>query len=121
MDDECLPLFVYGTLRRGQPNHHLLFGRYERGVTARLPDYALVAPLMVDHSPGGFVPGELFHLRPGSYAATMAACDELEGVTPRQSRYTVYERRRVRVLANVGVVEAWAYVRPESAYCFTSD
>lgn len=109
---EQLPLFAFGTLRRGEPNHHFLAGRYERVLAASLPDYAIVAPLMIDRSPGGRVPGELFFLRPGCFAETLAGCDELEGVTPRLSRYEAYERRRVRVQTDLSTYEAWAYVRP---------
>jgi gamma-glutamylcyclotransferase (GGCT)/AIG2-like uncharacterized protein YtfP len=115
---EVLPLFAFGTLRRGEPNHHYLAGRYERVLAARLPDYAIIAPLMIDRSPGSSVSGELFFLRPGSYAATMADCDELEGITPRLSRYAAYERRRVTVLTAHGSCAAWAYVRPSAAYRF---
>jgi gamma-glutamylcyclotransferase (GGCT)/AIG2-like uncharacterized protein YtfP len=118
--DETLPLFAFGTLRRGEANHHYLAGRYERVLAARLQDYAVVGPLMIDRSPGSSVPGELFFLRPGSHAATMADCDELEGVTPRMSRYASYERRRVTVLTDHGEVIAWAYVRPEASYRFAS-
>jgi len=115
---EMLPLFAFGTLRRGEVNHHYLAGRYERVLTARLPDYANVGPLMIDRSPGSSVAGELFFLRVGTYAATMADCDELEGITPRMSRYASYERRRVRVLTHQGAFDAWAYVRPTAAYRF---
>ena len=120
MQQEQLPLFAFGTLRRGEENHHYLAGRYERVLPARLPDFALVAPLMIDRSPGGSVPGELFFLRPGSYDATLADCDELEGITPRSSRYAIYERLRVRVLTDLGPHDAWAYVRPQQPYRFAS-
>ncbi|MBA3314063.1 MAG: gamma-glutamylcyclotransferase [Planctomycetota bacterium] len=118
--DDHLPLFAFGTLRRGHVNHHYLAGRYERVIAARLPDYAVVAPLMIDRSHGGSVPGELFFLRPGVYEAAMADCDELEGVTPRLSRYATYQRRRVTVLTDQGSFEAWAYVRPTTHYRFVT-
>lgn len=116
--DVVLPLFTFGTLRRGEANHHYLAGRYERVLVARLPDYAVVSPLMIDRSPGSCVPGELFFLCPGSYTAAMADCDELEGIRPRMSRYAIYERRRVTVLTDHGPMDAWAYVRPEKNYHF---
>lgn len=120
-NDDPLPLFAFGTLRRGHENHHYLAGRFERVLAARLPDYAIVAPLMIDRCPGGSVPGELFFLRPGVYERVMADCDELEGVTPRQSRYAVYDRRRVDVLTDQGTFAAWAYVRPASDYRFSNE
>ncbi|MGC1276269.1 MAG: gamma-glutamylcyclotransferase family protein [Planctomycetaceae bacterium] len=106
MTTDRLPLFAFGTLRRGEPNHHYLAGRYDRVLFARLPDFATVGPLMIDRSPGASVPGEIFFPLPGCYDAVLADCDELEGVTPRQSRYAVYERRRVRVLTAIGEFEA---------------
>ena len=114
MEIERLPLFAFGTLRRGEANHRYLAGRYERVLSARLPDYSPVGPLMIDRSPGGLVSGELFFLRPGVYEAALADCDELEGVAPRNLRHAIYERRRVRVLTDAGEHEAWAYVRPSS-------
>lgn len=83
MSREPLPLFVFGTLRRGECNHHYLAGRYARVLAARLFDYTLVAPLMIDRSPGASVAGELFFPLPGCYDAVLQNCDELEGVTPR--------------------------------------
>jgi gamma-glutamylcyclotransferase (GGCT)/AIG2-like uncharacterized protein YtfP len=109
-----LPLFAFGTLRRGEVNHHYLAGRYERVLPARLPDYALVAPLMIDRSPGSLIAGELFFLHPEVYEAVLADCDTLEGIVPgSSSRYALYERRCVRVLTDSGEFDAWAYVRPE--------
>jgi gamma-glutamylcyclotransferase (GGCT)/AIG2-like uncharacterized protein YtfP len=121
MQSDRLPLFAFGTLRRGEENHHYIAGRYERVVIARLPGYAVVGPLMIDRSAGGTVTGELFFLRPGAYEAAMAGCDELEGVAPGQTRYTLYERKRVRVLTDVGPHDAWAYVRPTSEYRFAAE
>lgn len=118
MTTDRLPLFAFGTLRRGEPNHHYLAGRYGRALAARLPDYAIVGALMIDDSPGAIVPGELFFPLPGCYDAVLADCDALEGVTPRQSRYAVYERRRVRVLTAIGAFDAWAYTKPASVYRF---
>ena len=113
-DGERLPLFAFGTLRRGEENHHLLAGRFERVLPARLPGYAVVGPLMIDRADGGTVPGELFFLRPDAYAAVMADCDELEEVASPPTPTDPYERRRVRVLTALGEHDAWAYVRPET-------
>lgn len=112
MHSDRLPLFTFGTLRLGHENHHYLAGRYERLVPARLPGYAIVAPLMMDRSEPDSVPGELFFLRPGTYDAAIADCDDLEGIPPGHTRGTCYERRRVCVLTDAGPHDAWAYVRP---------
>lgn len=116
--NEQFPLFAFGTLRRGEVNHHFLAGQYERVFEARLPGYAIVSPLMIDCSTGSSVSGELFFLRSGTYEKTLAGCDELEGVTPRLSRYAEYQRKKVRVLTNIGPFDAWAYVKPERGYRF---
>lgn len=121
MSREPLPLFVFGTLRRGECNHHYLAGRYARVLAARLFDYTLVAPLMIDRSPGASVAGELFFPLPGCYDAVLQNCDELEGVTPRLSRYAVYDRRQVRVSTGPGTFDAWAYVKPEQPYRFARE
>lgn len=121
MTTDRLPLFAFGTLRRGEPNHGYLAGRFERVVAARLPGYAVVAPLMIDRSESGSVPGELFFLRHGGYDATMRDCDELEGIEPGQTKYAIYERRRVTVLTDVGRFDAWAYVRPGASYRFAAE
>lgn len=120
MSEPQLPLFAFGTLRRGEVNHFYLAGKFERALPARLPDYAAVGPLMIDRSVGGSVSGELFFLRPGAYEATITDCDELEGISPGQTKYAVYERRRVRVLTDVGPFDAWAYVRPAAGYRFAA-
>jgi len=121
METDRLPLFAFGTLRLDRENHHYLAGRYDRVVPARLPGYAVVAPLMIDRSGDGAVQGELFFLRPGSYDAAIVDCDELEGISPNQTRYAIYERRRVRVLTDTGPHDAWAYVRPSSEYRFAAE
>lgn len=118
MIEPRLPLFAFGTLRRGEVNHHFLAGRYERVLAARLGDYGVVGSLMIDRSPGATVAGELFFPLPACYDAVLADCDELEGVRPRQSRYAAYERRQVRVMTALGACDAWAYVKPEQPYRF---
>lgn len=110
---ERLPLFVFGTLRRNQPNHHYLHQRYERCLPATLKEYALVAPLMIARQSGGQVTGELFFLTPGIYDATLAGCDELEEIPVGQLVGHEYERRRVVVETEAGQFEAWAYVQPD--------
>ena len=112
--DDRLPLFAFGTLRRGRVNHHCLDGRYARMVPARLPDYTNVSFLMVDKAPGSSVGGELFFLRPEVYTTTVAMCDRLEDIPPGTTRGVYYERRRVRVQTAEGDFDAWAYVRPEA-------
>ena len=112
---EQLPLFVFGTLRRGKSNHHYLQLRYDRALHARLPDYAIVESLMIDRVPGKSVTGELFFLTAARYQETLDGCDDLEGIAPGSLRGEWYERRRVTVEADHRQWTAWAYVRPEAS------
>jgi len=65
-----LPLFVFGTLRRGHRNHHYLAGRYVSVVPALLPGYQRLHELMIVRASGGVVDGELFELTPEIYDTT---------------------------------------------------
>lgn len=110
-----LPLFVFGTLRRGHVNHHYLDGHYIRVITAILPGYTRIAPLMIAPSANQVVDGELFFLKPDEYDATMAGCDELEELSPGQLVGPEYQRKLVTVTTDEGSFEAWAYVQAESS------
>jgi gamma-glutamylcyclotransferase (GGCT)/AIG2-like uncharacterized protein YtfP len=107
-----LPLFVFGTLRRGHVNHHYLDGFYDRVIPAWLDGYQRIHELMIDECPSGVVDGELFHLTPTIYDQTMAGCDELEEIPTGQLVGHEYERKRVKVRTREGTIDAWAYVQP---------
>lgn len=109
-----LPLFVFGTLRRGHVNHHYLDGKYTQVIPALLHNYHRLHELMIAPAPGLSVDGELFSLTLEIYDSTLAGCDELEEIPPGQMKGDLYERRVVLVETNAGVVPAWAYVQPES-------
>lgn len=111
---KTLPLFVFGTLRRGQCNHHFLAGGYERVLPARLPGFERVAPLMIARKAGAAVDGELFFLRPETYGDVMRRCDWLEGIEPGESAGPEYRRLMVTVETDEGTISAWAYVHPET-------
>ena len=111
---DCLPLFVFGTLRRGQRNHHLLDGRYERVLPARLRGFAKIELLMIARENGACVEGELYFLRRDLYAETMCDCDHLEGIRPGNEVGPEYRRLRVTVETAEGNISAWAYVHPRT-------
>ncbi len=111
MTDQQIPLFVYGTLRRGEENHHYLDGHYLRVLPAELTGYARIAPIMIAPRSGESVVGELYMLKPDEYAATMAGCDELEELHPGQMTGRDYQRKQVTIATAEGTVEAWAYVQ----------
>lgn len=113
-----LPLFVFGTLRRGEANHHYLAGNYERWLAATLADFRRTT---TDHgfpgivpSPGDQVAGELFFIRPEHFAETLKRCDILEDIIPGQLIGPYYQRAQVVVETAQGNVTAWAYVDPQA-------
>ncbi|MFM7264554.1 MAG: gamma-glutamylcyclotransferase [Cyanobium sp.] len=103
---EEIPVFVYGTLRRGQSNHHLLagarWGGEQRLEGARLHNLGPFPMAIVSaHTRADVVQGELWWVD----AATLALLDRLEGV-PR-----LYERRRLALASGPW---AWVYLgRPQ--------
>jgi gamma-glutamylcyclotransferase (GGCT)/AIG2-like uncharacterized protein YtfP len=113
MSEPRLPLFVFGTLRRGHVNHGYLKGQYQRMVPAVLSGYHRIEPLMIAPQPGSSVDGELYFLRDDTYDATLAGCDDLEGIPPGQLRGLEYQRKQVQVTTAEGTFWAWAYVQPE--------
>lgn len=110
-----LPLFVFGTLRQGQRNHHLLAHRYVRMRPARLHGFARTEPLMIRSRPEGSVAGELYFIRPDAYEATLRDCDALEGIPPGRTVGLDYCRWRVTVETPEGPADAWAYVHASAA------
>lgn len=113
---EHLPLFVFGTLRRGQCNHHLLAGRYERMLPAGLRGFAKIELLMIAREDGESVDGELYFLRRDLFEETMAACDRLEGIPRGRDAGPEYRRLRVTVETAEGERVAWAYVHPDTVH-----
>jgi gamma-glutamylcyclotransferase (GGCT)/AIG2-like uncharacterized protein YtfP len=113
MSDQ-LPLFVFGTLRRGHCNHHYLAGHFARVQPAWLDDFARLHELMIVQRPGSSVDGELFDLIPNEYVATLAGCDQLEEIPPGQLVGHEYRRKRVTVRTEAENVTAWAYVHPDT-------
>ena len=111
----ALPVFVYGTLRRGQGNYRLLSGRTAAEHPAVLPGHALHdagLPYVVPGSPTDQVVGELMVVDPGRYAEVLASLDRLEGFRPGcPSHYVrVAATARYRHGAEERAVEAWVYL-----------
>jgi gamma-glutamylcyclotransferase (GGCT)/AIG2-like uncharacterized protein YtfP len=114
-----LPLFVFGTLRRGESNHQCLAGRYDRWLPATLRNFKQTTAAhgfpQVAPSPGDQVTGELFFIRPADFAETMRRCDVLEDIPPGQLVGTYYQRAQVVVQTAEGDFAAWAYIDPQAA------
>lgn len=103
------PLFVFGTLRRGEWNHHYLAKRFDRVLPAVLPGFRRRGTLMIERGDGGEVAGELFFLVPEKYDETLRECDRLEGIPPGKLVGESYRRILVTVETADGPFEAWCY------------
>lgn len=88
-------VFVYGTLRRGEPNHHLLDARMLLRAGRTEPRFTLVSlgafPAMIDGGETAVV-GEVYDVD----AVTLAALDRLEGHPRFYRRRPIPPRRRRR-------------------------
>lgn len=99
-----MTLFVYGTLMRGEENHHLLAGAEPLGAARTAPRYRLADlgryPALVE---GGdiSVTGELWRVEP----ELLATLDELEG-------HPTYFRRTEVALADGTTAQAYVFDPP---------
>ncbi|MFQ5898557.1 MAG: gamma-glutamylcyclotransferase [Candidatus Methylomirabilia bacterium] len=102
-------LFVYGTLMRGLPLHHLIAGRadfVEAGTAGGgLLDLDGYPGAVQDH--GGLIRGEVYRF---SAPGLLAVLDREEGYDPAAEDRSLYLRRQTRVhLTGGGQVTAWIY------------
>ncbi|HEY2250471.1 MAG TPA: gamma-glutamylcyclotransferase family protein [Planctomycetaceae bacterium] len=116
---EFLPLFTFGTLRRGERNHHYLEGTYERWLPGTLRDYSrIVAPHgwpAIAPAIGSEVAGDLFFMRQQDFVETLGRCDILEELPPGELIGPHYQRAQVVVETAAGNFAAWAYVDPRGS------
>lgn len=111
---EYRPLFVFGTLRRGKINHHLLAGTYDKILPAKLVGFERFQPLMIRRKRGETVRGQVMFIRPDVYEETMRRCDLLEEIPPGQTAGWLYKRAVVKITTGAGPVNAWAYVQAQT-------
>jgi gamma-glutamylcyclotransferase (GGCT)/AIG2-like uncharacterized protein YtfP len=107
-------VFVYGTLRPGQPNWgRLLAGRTERVLAGRLPGVVLLDcghyPAAVERSGAGGASGEVVWIRPGVWRAVLAALDHLEGCEGTDPE-RLFDRVVRPVETASGPVDCWVYL-----------
>jgi gamma-glutamylcyclotransferase (GGCT)/AIG2-like uncharacterized protein YtfP len=112
-------LFVYGTLRPGQPNHERLLGdavAWHR--PALLPGHQLLVaglPFAADGADGGRVLGDLLALVPERHRSVLRALDRFEGFRPADPGSSLYVRERRRVVydgddGRTVTTMAWVYL-----------
>jgi gamma-glutamylcyclotransferase (GGCT)/AIG2-like uncharacterized protein YtfP len=113
-----IPFFVYGTLKRGEPNYaRHLAGRTIAETPASLEPAALYTagpyPFLVQTpglaAPGDVVYGSLITVRPAEYAAVLSDLDDLEGYRPG-AESNLYERIVISVQTTAGPQEAYVYI-----------
>jgi gamma-glutamylcyclotransferase (GGCT)/AIG2-like uncharacterized protein YtfP len=113
-----LPIFVYGTLKRGEPNYvRYLTGQTAGELAARLAGAALFTegpyPFLTQEPdlllPGDEVHGALISLRPAVYQLVMDDLDRLEGYVEGGSQ-NLYERVVREVVTGAGLQPAWVYI-----------
>lgn len=109
-----LPVFVYGTLRPGQPNwKRLLSGRTERVVAGRLSGAVLLDcghyPAAVERPGPGLVVGEVVWMKPVAWPMVLSALDDLEGYSAGDPD-RLYDRVVRPVETADGPVDCWVYV-----------
>lgn len=116
--NEYLPLFTFGTLRRGQENHRILAGTFDLWLPGTLRDYKRAQaahgfPAVIP-SPGESVSGELFFIRREAFDRTLLSCDILEDIPEGELTGRYYRRARVTIETDEGPFTAWAYLDPRS-------
>jgi gamma-glutamylcyclotransferase (GGCT)/AIG2-like uncharacterized protein YtfP len=113
-----LPFFVYGTLKRGEPNYaRYLAGHTIAEVPATLPAAALYTtgpyPFLVQTpdliKADDTAHGTLITIRPAEYATVVGQLDDLEGYRPG-AESNLYERIVITVQTASGPQEAYVYI-----------
>lgn len=107
-------MFVYGTLRPGQPNWgRLMAAATERVVAGSLAGMVLLDcghyPAAVERPGGGHIVGDVVWIRPDAWLATLAGLDYLEGYDPADSD-RLFDRVVRSVDTAVGPVDCWVYL-----------
>jgi gamma-glutamylcyclotransferase (GGCT)/AIG2-like uncharacterized protein YtfP len=99
-----IKVFVYGTLRKGESNHHIIEGCTYLGTTV-LKDYSMISmgfyPAAIPVS-GGRIVGEVYEV----CDLVMEDLDSLEGYNPRSPETSMYDRHIVKTEFG----ESWIYV-----------
>jgi gamma-glutamylcyclotransferase (GGCT)/AIG2-like uncharacterized protein YtfP len=113
-----LPLFVFGTLRRGEQNHQFLEAAFERVLPGILRNFRRAVtphgfPAIV-RCPLAEVEGELYFLRSETCAETLRLCDLLEDLPPGKLVGRYYRRMELEIETAEGPYRAWVYADPDT-------
>lgn len=118
-----LPFFVYGTLKRGEPNYvRYLTGQTAGEVSAYLERAALFTqgpyPFLTQAAdlltPDAKVYGNLITIRPAVYHLVLSDLDRLEGYIEGGTQ-NLYERVVLTVMSDTGPRPAWVYIAADHA------
>jgi gamma-glutamylcyclotransferase (GGCT)/AIG2-like uncharacterized protein YtfP len=109
-----LPLFLYGTLRKGQPAEGEISSdvvrRAPARARARLLDLKAPYPGAVFGPDEGWLEGEIVWLRPATFQKTLDRVDTYENVP------FLFRRIVVEVETEGKTVEAWAYTYTHASH-----
>ncbi len=123
-NEEFLPCFVYGTLKKKYHNHRLLDGNYEKYSEGHIKGYEIFSS-----SPDGqgipavrgslnkneIVHGELYFIDKDKYISTLKNLDRLESYNPLKKE-GFYERNKIKVITDDGTFDAWIYLCEEDYF-----
>jgi gamma-glutamylcyclotransferase (GGCT)/AIG2-like uncharacterized protein YtfP len=109
-----LPLFLYGTLRKGESAADQIAADVVRRAPvqarARLLEINAPYPAAFFSPDQGLLAGEVVWLKPSTYAATLGRVDRYENVP------FLFRRIAVRVQVDGQDVEAWAYTYTHASH-----
>lgn len=109
-DSTLIPVFVYGTLRRGGWNHYRIQQAAEQVVDAKTSGSIYhngSYPYLFEGE--GTVRGELVFIKPRFYKRAMQELDGMEGYSPNR-RHNHYDRKVITCVTKTGEeVQAYAY------------
>jgi gamma-glutamylcyclotransferase (GGCT)/AIG2-like uncharacterized protein YtfP len=109
-----LPLFLYGTLRKGESAEDQIAAdvvrRAPAQARARLLEINAPYPAAFFSPDEGLLPGEVVWLKPSTYAATLGRVDRYENVP------FLFRRIAVSVQVDGKEVEAWAYTYTHASH-----
>jgi gamma-glutamylcyclotransferase (GGCT)/AIG2-like uncharacterized protein YtfP len=109
-----LPLFVYGTLRKGESGEDVIAANVLRRAPARararLLDLKAPYPGAVFGPDEGWLDGELVWIRPSAFQTTLDRVDEYENVP------FLFRRIAVTVESEGQSIEAWAFTYTHASH-----